>query len=341
MIPTAVSRPLSGAAQQAGDPDFNFELANGSVLQCRKAADPATMLRDLGQSQNLVGLSAPQARRILDGAAAWILSLRTCEGYALHALAVVERGRLRSGLSVTLSTPPPADAVFWRGLITFAHSQAATTIEVEVVAEVAGAIIPTLEGETSRYEGEHLYVIELQRQPSRLSTNTKRNINKARKAGASLIALPTQEALAAHFRLTGASLGRRADRGEDVGMRASQECVRSFLARGLGTLFQAGIESEVMSSKFVFFHGKEAFYYDGGTSAVGMEGGLSHFLMFQIAEVLREKGYQSLNLDLARAGNTGLMRYKEGFDPQLWYVHRVTANRATVWAMVRNAVHWR
>lgn len=341
MIPTAISSPLSGAAQKVGDPDFSVGLSNGSVLQCRRTADPAAMLRDLGQSQNLIGLSAPQARRLLDNAAAWILSLKTSNDYGLHALAVVERGRLRSGLSVTLSTPPPSGADFWRGLVSFAHSLAATSIQVEVVTDVTGAIIPTLEGETSRYEGERLYVIELQRQPRQLSTNTKRNINKARKVGASLIALPTQEALAAHFRLTGASLGRRAERGEDVGMRASQECVRGFLARGLGRLYQAGVGSEVMSSKFVFFHGKEAFYYDGGTSAVGMEGGFSHFLMFEIAEVLREEGYQSLNLDLARAGNTGLMRYKEGFDPQLWYVHRVTAHRATVWAMVRNAVHWR
>jgi hypothetical protein len=341
MIPTVGSAPPCGATQNIGDPDFSIELANSCVLQCRKAADPAALLRDLGQSQNLISLSAPQARRLLDDAVAWIVSLKTSDDYGLHALAVVERGRLRSGLSITLLKPPPADADFWRALVTFAHRLAATSIQVEVVADVAGACIPTLVGEASRYEGEHLYVIDLQRQPRQLSTNTKRNINKARKAGASLIALPNQEALAAHFRLTGASLGRRAERGEDVGMRASQECVRGFLDRGLGRLYQAGVEGEVMSSKFVFFHGKEAFYYDGGTSAVGMEGGLSHFLMFQIVEALREEGYQSLNLDLARAGNTGLMRYKEGFDPQLWYVHRVTANRSTIWAMVRNAVQWR
>lgn len=323
--------------------DYEIDLGNGIRLECRVGSTAADQLRLLCPPAGLISLSAPQARRLLDGGELWVLSAKSGRNFTGHALAVVERGRLRTGICVTLASEPLEGDSFWKGLEDLASQLGATTLQLETVSAHADLRIPALASEQSRYEGEHLYVVDLRRpnESRELSKNTRRNINKAVRAGAGLIELAQPAAFDAHLRLTSASLDRRAERGEDVAMRASSSCVLNFLNRGLGRLYQAGIAGQVMSSKFVFFNGPDAFYYDGGTSAEGMENGLSHFLMDQVIQATTNKGCEYLNLDLARAGNLGLMRFKEGFDSQLWFVSRVTANRESPLRLLRNVLRWR
>jgi lipid II:glycine glycyltransferase (peptidoglycan interpeptide bridge formation enzyme) len=93
------------------------------------------------------------------------------------------------------------------------------------------------------------------------------------------------------------------------------------------TLFQAQLGDQIISSNLVFFQGKNAYYYDGGSSPEGMSLGASHFLMHTIINKLHADGYRNLNLGIARAGNDGLIRFKEGFAAELRFVDRATYDR--------------
>jgi len=298
-----------------------------------------TVMNEPGVHRALVH-SAFQARSVLVGNPTWLVAVRAPDETPDYVFATLQRGRLRSELTVTALGKLPLQEDCWTVLEQLAENLAATSILVETVTGEPTSHVPAVDGEIVRYIGERLYVVDLadEGQASNLSKNTKRNIARAAKAGVRIDVSTTASALEAHFELTGASIDRRAGRGEDVTQRASAERVRKMLADGCGRLFQATLDGEALSSDFVFQLGGSAYYYDGGSSSRGMALGSSHYLMSEILSRLQSDGLHAINLGLARAGNEGLARFKEGFGARLAHVERVLVKRDRVTRMTRNMI---
>lgn len=325
---------------------FDFEgpimlipMPGGLQLHCWHSPALAAMETALWPGTPGLGLSALLARAALAGANTWALGVMRGDSSLGGAFAVLERGRLNARLTVMLVNGLPGGQDLMIALERLAAKLGATAMLLEIVSAQAGqAPLPALLQETVRYTDERLYVIDLSvpELARQFGSNTRRNINKGRKAGLQVRVQADELALQAHADLTGASMSRRQKRGESVALRGSMERVIQLLASGGGRLFQACLGEQVLSSKLVFTLGRHGYYYDGGSSSQGMELGASQFLMAHIIDTLREEGMLSYNLEIASAGNTGLMRYKEGFAPQLWYVERVAVERPSPWRKLRN-----
>lgn len=319
---------------------FETEI-RGVVFSARRAESLTAAIAENWPNQPSLALSALQARAWLDDGEAWIFSIRVGGQCAGNAFGMLQRGRLRSTLMVTsLDTPPGGDA-FIEGIQRFAAKKHITELLFECVGSSAeGAGLPKLEGETSRYFGERLYVMDL-RTPgleAGFSKNNRRNISKAGKSGVQTITAERSVALAAHFTLTESSLDRRATRGESTALRGSRQRVEQLVESGHGTLYQVALAGEIVSSMLVYAVGDCAYYYDGGSSMRGMEVGASNFLLNNLVENLRQNNFSALNLGIAAHGNDGLARFKEGFAAQLWYVERVVQNRSSKQKMAWNMV---
>jgi hypothetical protein len=301
----------------------------------------------LSQARDLVwpalwralAFTAFQARALLGGSPFWLVTVRRPNGLPALLFAHLHAGRLRAGLTVTMVGPMLAPHDVWPVVDAIALRVSATAVQVEVVSTNPDANVPLDPHETSRFRGERLYVVDLEpgcMPDANFSKNTKRNIAKGAKGGLAFFIGNDDAAFQRHLLLTNASMDRRGRRGEDVSERASSERMRRLLKHGQGHLFQAVRDGVTLSSDFVFRCAGAAFYYDGGSSPEGMEVGSSHFLMANLLARLHAEGYGAVNLGLARAGNDGLARFKEGFGARLVHVERVTARRETAARLIRN-----
>ena len=314
------------------------------VFSASSTSDLAGELERLMPETPAAGLCSAEARAFHDAGQAWIFSVTRDRLTLGHAFGVVKRGRKRAELFVTLIQSAPGGEVFWIGLRNFVARQHITDLVVNCVAlGKSGETIPAFSRETSRFVDEHLYVIELARNegPRRLSSNNRRNIVRATKAGVAVINLTREQAVDTHFVMTGTSLSRREKRGESTALRSPRQNVLALLETQGAQLFQAALDGQVISSMLVFMFGRHGYYYDGGTSQNGMELGASHFLMNHIIGALKESGAKTLNMGIAASTNPGLIRYKEGFSPDVWIVQRVSSDQATPYKLIRNmATAW-
>ena len=156
-----------------------------------------------------------------------------------------------------------------------------------------------------------------------------------------VIGLPREQAVDAHFEMTATSLSRREKRGESTTLRSPRQNVLALMRTPGAQLFQAALNGQVLSSMLVFMLGRHGYYYDGGTSQSGMELGASHFLMNHIIGDLKASGAKTLNMGIAASTNPGLIRYKEGFSPDIWVVQRTSSDQATSYKLIRNvATAW-
>lgn len=322
------------------DLTFNLHAPGGTArFIASRSKDLAADLGRVWPNVPAAGLSGIEARAFLDGGQAWIFAVMR-DGVSLgHGFGVVQRGRKQAGLITTVLPDAPGGPLYWEGLRQFVAKQFITELVVESVGfKVSGEPIPAFAAETSRIVNEHMYVIDLS-QPEgsrKLSSNNRRNIARAAKAGVQAVDLPREQALAAHFALAQNSLNRREQRGESIALRSPEAAVVRVLSSGTGRLYQAGLDGQVLSSKVVFMLGRHAYYYDGGTSPEGMDLGASHFLMAHIISSLREAASLTLNMGIAAADKPGLIRFKEGFDPDLWIVQRVVSRHDSLYKLLRN-----
>jgi len=318
-------QPLSRAQDSAAVTD-TWNVAGGAFrFSARRAQNLAQELEALSAAVCPLDLAPNQARALVLGHEAWIFSVTDAHSTG-HAFGVLERGRIHCKLGVTVSADLPGQTAFWDGLQAFRGRHGVSSCWVESIRRPAGqSVIPRLRHETHRTSNVKLYTMDLAREDALagLSSNHKRNISKAKKNGAQLVELAPREAFRVHLDLMGLSLTRRKERGEPTHLGAKREVMEAILAAGAGTLFQAAVNGEVLSSKLVYMLGRAGYYHGGGTSPRGMELGVSHYLMHEIMRRAKESGIRTFNLDVASASAGGLGRYKEGFGPDVWEVERV------------------
>jgi GNAT acetyltransferase-like protein len=292
-------------------------------FELRADSDPSQELREevAGFAPvNPFYASAYLEARRASGYQPWVVTLRRDGKLVAACTAFMKSGYLGRSLEIT-SLPAFPDwegsEVFWGGLLQVCRQHQIS----DLLAHTYGSpevMIPALPGEIRR-RLRCEYVLELQRLDlwDRLSPNHERNIKRGRKAGLQMRRVVEQYACQEHARLIGMSLERRKSRGESVPQDIQVQSFVAMVQSGAGELFQAVLDGVVLSSILVLTAARGAYYQSAGTSPQGMARGASHFLVYEIANTLREQRKELFNLGGADELNSGLARFKAGFGATL------------------------
>jgi lipid II:glycine glycyltransferase (peptidoglycan interpeptide bridge formation enzyme) len=164
------------------------------------------------------------------------------------------------------------------------------------------------------------YIIDLRQLPDfrkkeGLSSNHRRNIKKAERAGLTYHIRNDFEACKDHSRLMSHSMHRRKSRGQSVHYKGSPQKWFTYVQCKAGFIIQAKHDNDWVSSHLIFRSSHQAYYASGGTSPSGMQLGAAHYLMWKAIQYLSSKGVSTLNLGGASETDTpGLARFKAGFN---------------------------
>lgn len=267
-----------------------------------------------------------------------LLSLRNDTDLVSCCLAATKRGRLHTMVEI-FSLPEGGDRPeFADGLLHLCRFVTADLLVVDSLGSRTRAL-PPLEGQVShRTRREHVWSLPGKDLWSDLSANHRRNVTRARKAGVTLAVAGGEPDLESHLRLTDASLARRAQRGEHV--QAGDPQLASWgglLETGAGSLYQARLGDEVLSSILVLKALDGAYYHSAGTSPEGMRLGASQLLIYEVATRLSAESLSVFNLGGAEPANEGLHRFKVGFGTSAQDLEAATYQ---VGSMVRRSVLW-
>lgn len=202
---------------------------------------------------------------------------------------------------------------FWGGLLEACRERRVSRLEIHGYGS-DGVGIPAIADELWR-RARREYRIDLGGEDLLLgfSSNHRRNIRKATKAGLRVRRGADREACEAHVELVNSSRMRRRRRGESVGGMETFEHVWPLPGSGAGRFYQAEADGRPVSSVLVLEAERGAYYQSAGTSPEGMETGASHFLVYRILETFRAKGHACFNLAGAGPHEVGLARFKAGF----------------------------
>jgi hypothetical protein len=228
-------------------------------------------------------------------------------------LGILKSGRLNRALEIPSVPDLASGDAFWMALERFCHQARIGHLDVESFGSSA-AEIPSLRGEIAR-RARTEYVLNLENPNllSDVSTNHRRNIQKAQKVGVIIDRSNSPRECELHARLQDASMERRMNRGERVSVDAKIRTSAVLLEHHAGELFRATLEGQVYSSILILRASQGAYYHSAGTSRQGMAIGASHFLISRVAEILRTEGIKRFNLGGADACNPGLERFKTGY----------------------------
>jgi hypothetical protein len=285
--------------------EFHAE-ANISESLCRE-------ISTLAPSNPFYSLKYAQARRLL-GFEPWGLTLRR-DGLLISACtAFMRSGRFSRSLDIPSLPMVPDCEAFWNGLKGICKNAGVSHLEIDSFASTAKVAIPVLSNEIGR-RTRHEYILELQKDDlwRQLHRNHRQNINRARKLGLEVRRLTAAKACQAHARVIGSSMERRKNRGESVPEAGPIGSFLAFTQSGAGEIFQAVLGERVLSSGLVLMAEKGAYYQSAGTSPKGMASGASHFLVHEIASILRAESMELFNLGGTERLNEGLVRFKTGF----------------------------
>jgi hypothetical protein len=220
---------------------------------------------------------------------------------------------LRRSLAIHSLPGIPNPQSFWRGLLDLCRKSKVWRLQIDTYGSPAGEI-PQLPGEMMR-RGRKEHVLDLEREDvlEGVSSQHRRNISRAVKAGLSVHRTREASACVQHLELMNASLERRAKRGEEVGTIEQRARLLALLRTGSGELFQAMHEGKVLSSILILRSSQGAYYETAGTLPEGMKLGASPFLVARVAAILKQEGSLVFNLGGATDDNPGLQRFKTGF----------------------------
>jgi ribosomal protein S18 acetylase RimI-like enzyme len=258
------------------------------------------------------------------GSPVWVLGLTDHTGGILcGCLAHFESGRLHRTLEIPSLPSVGEDSLFWAGLREFCKDRRVTKLELGTFGSSPGVEIPSLGVQCSRRSRCEFILHLAGYAATQLSSNHKRNVQKAQKAGMTVKWGRSVEAAQTHHALMNQSFERRRLRGEHVGSIGPREQHLAFLKCGAGELCQAILDGSVLSSILVLRAPQGAYYQSAGTSPEGMSKGAAQFLIHSVASQLSDIGLEVFNLGGAEE-ESGLARFKEGFGA--WKVHLPAAS---------------
>jgi hypothetical protein len=254
------------------------------------------------------------------------ISYRRALGYEPYLLMVREQGKLIAGCtafcrsgrlsrSLEITSLPYLNdrESFWTGLWGFCSQIGVTQLVVCTFASPAGEI-PALQDECWRKPRVE-YTLGLVGPDlwKHIRKGHLWNIKQGRKAGLTVKESTDHEACVAHAQLIEASMNRRINRGEEVSVPAKAADYWPLVQSGAGKLFQALYRDHVVSSNLVLLSKIGAYNHSQGTNPEGMEMGAAHFLIYEIANALRDQSFEVFNLGGTDQLKSGLERSKDGF----------------------------
>ncbi len=308
---------------------FIAKPAEGGIVAALEALQP---------TNPFVTAAYFESRRRL-GYSAWVTGLcHSGNELADGCGAFLKRGMLNRTLEVPSLPNFGIDSVFWRGLDEFCRCHGVTRLVLGTFASSEGTD-PPLFGLRGTRKSRCEFVLDLSGDlAGMLSTNHRRNVRKAQKAGLEVRRTRSSEAAIIHKMLMNESMERRRSRGEKVPPNSPSPEVAAILESGAGELFQATRDGNVLSSLLVLRAEKGSYYQSAGTSPEGMEIGASQFLIHHIAGELKSAGAHKFNLGGADEGST-LGRFKEGFGAGRVHLSSTSCYIATNWRyMVSRAI---
>lgn len=239
------------------------------------------------------------------------LLLRDAE-LAGGCLGFLQTGLLSSRVEI-VSAPNVDDHAFWREVCAACRSKGVSELSIQTFGSQPLAI-PHLPGEMSRRPRVE-YVIDLDAPDAlqRMSTNCRRNINRARRAGLAVRRTREPNAAEAHLDAMASSMRRRRDRGEDAADPENLRFIAALLGAGAAEIFQVVDGATVLSSVLVIRSNASAYYHSAGTFPQGMSNGAAALLISEVATILRHERIHTFNLGGADEGADGLRRFKSGF----------------------------
>jgi hypothetical protein len=257
------------------------------------------------------------ARAQMLGGERTVLFLATSTGSTHGCTGFVVQGRIHRDLTIVSAPAIDANHPLWRTIHDLCRREGITRLGVHTFGSTARGI-PSLAHELSRVaRREFVLILEPNCSPLMLSSNHRRNVRRAERAGIEVLESTDPQAGDTHAVLIDASMLRRVERGESVSCDTVPDPFRHFIATGAATVFQArDAEGTVLSSILVLQSARGAYYHSAGTSPEGMRNGASQLLVATVAERLRDRGITRFNLGGAGEDEVGLARFKAGFRPE-------------------------
>ena len=203
--------------------------------------------------------------------------------------------------------------IFWDGLKRFCIDQGVLKLYVESFASVTASIPDYTELLSRRKRYEYLLDLQTDNPVDDISTNHRRNITRARKAGLTAHRTLEFDACTAHVELLKASIQRRLGTNVEISLMGETRFARAILNSGAGEIFQVLRGGAILSSVLILKSACGAYYQSAGTSLEGASLGASPFLVEEMIKALKSDGLHVLNLGGAAPDSVGLRRFKHGF----------------------------
>ena len=224
------------------------------------------------------------------------------------------RGRYFNRTLEVASTPSLTDPeIFWDGLKQFCSDHGVWDLHVESFASRTVSVPNFKNSLARRQRYEFLLDLRADNPLDGMSTNHRRNINRARKAGVFIRRTNDPLACVTHMELLKASVQRRLGQMEKLSLLPEKTFASAVLKSNVGELFQVVRGETVLSSVLLLKAASGAYYQSAGTSLEGTTVGASTFLVTEMIKILKRDGFHVLNLGGASPGSAGLVRFKEGF----------------------------
>lgn len=253
--------------------------------------------------------------RLARGFTPWIFMYECHTQSNIYCPAFMKTGRLRCSLEIPSMPDISADELFWSELINFCRIKGVSDLSVNSFCS-QGGMIPQLNYEIN-HKPRWEYVLDLTHPDvfMKMKKGHAYRIKRARKAGVEIRRTCDKEAVNAHAQLISASMQRLQNRGEDVTTSAPIKDLLQLTESGAGEIFQVVLADQIVSSNLTLMSETAGYSHTQGTSPEGMNCGATHFLIHEIACILRKEGKEFFNLGGTDDPNqeSGLVKFKTGF----------------------------
>lgn len=242
-----------------------------------------------------------------------VLSLKKEGEFVSICTAFMKSENLIKSLDIESFPRLPATVPFWEGLLSFCKKERIFNLRVNSYASDYVSI-PNLIGETNRYRRNE-YTIKLQQSSDlfkQMRTLHRRKVTQGTKSGLTIRHIMDDKTREGHFYAVAESMVRREKRGE-IFHAVNPLIYKAVTESGSAEIFQAELNEKILSSVMILISPKGAYYYWAGTTIEGMKCGASHFLIYNIARILKERGMEVFNLGGTDLQNEGLVDFKRGF----------------------------
>lgn len=290
-------------------------------LEFSALADPSPEIcASLSRSQprNPFCTSAYLAARRGSGVDVWLLGVRHRGEWVTGCAAYLSTGRVNCSLEIeSLPAFGAATEVFADGLGSFCEERGVSRLTVGTFGSPDGTEVPRFPGETSRVaRREFLLDLSAADLWPGLSSNHKRRIKAAEKAGVTIRAAEGASGVREHVQLIEETFERRKERGESVPEQIDPAPLEAFVESGAARIYQACLAERVLSSILVLRSPAAGYYQTAGNSPESLSAGASHLLVFRVAQMLKSESAEVFNLGGVSEHNPGLVRFKESFGAQ-------------------------